>query len=50
MTGRDVTTMERMQCGSLSGLIAQTMTYRKYICELGEKASQSISLMIFIPS
>eukprot|EP00980_Cylindrotheca_fusiformis_P002855 scaffold672_cov126-Cylindrotheca_fusiformis.AAC.56 len=27
MTGRDVTTMERMQCGALSGLIAQTMAY-----------------------
>lgn len=51
MTGRDVTTMERMQCGSLSGLIAQTMTYRKYIfVNWGERASQSISLMIFIPS
>lgn len=27
MTGRDVTTMERMQCGALSGLFAQTMAY-----------------------
>lgn len=27
MTGRDLTTIERMQCGALSGLIAQTITY-----------------------
>jgi solute carrier family 25 protein 42 len=27
MTGRDVTTMERMQCGALSGLFAQTVAY-----------------------
>ena len=27
MTGRDVTTVERMICGGLSGLIAQTIAY-----------------------
>jgi len=27
MTGRDLTTIERMQCGALSGLFAQTITY-----------------------
>lgn len=27
MTGRDLTTIERMQCGALSGLFAQTLTY-----------------------
>jgi solute carrier family 25, member 42 len=27
MTGRDVTTIERMQCGGLAGLVAQTITY-----------------------
>jgi solute carrier family 25, member 42 len=27
MTGRDLTTIERMQCGALSGLLAQTITY-----------------------
>mmetsp|Transcript_6080 Transcript_6080/g.13141 ORF Transcript_6080/g.13141 Transcript_6080/m.13141 type:complete len:160 (-) Transcript_6080:53-532(-) len=27
MTGRDLTTIERMQCGALSGLFAQTVTY-----------------------
>jgi solute carrier family 25 protein 42 len=27
MTGREVTTIERMQCGAFSGLIAQTITY-----------------------
>jgi len=27
MTGRDLTTVERMKCGALSGLIAQTITY-----------------------
>ena len=27
MTGRDLTTIERMQCGAISGLFAQTMTY-----------------------
>ncbi|KAL3945228.1 MAG: hypothetical protein SGBAC_000701 [Bacillariaceae sp.] len=27
MTGRDVTTVERMVCGGLSGLIAQTIAY-----------------------
>mmetsp|Transcript_26901 Transcript_26901/g.62909 ORF Transcript_26901/g.62909 Transcript_26901/m.62909 type:complete len:140 (-) Transcript_26901:886-1305(-) len=27
MTGRDLTTIERMQCGGLSGLVAQTVTY-----------------------
>lgn len=27
MTGRDLTTIERMQCGAVSGLFAQTMTY-----------------------
>eukprot|EP00536_Pseudo-nitzschia_multiseries_P007585 jgi/Psemu1/195988/e_gw1.180.92.1 len=27
MTGRDLTTIERMQCGGLSGLFAQTVTY-----------------------
>ncbi|KAG7362812.1 mitochondrial carrier protein [Nitzschia inconspicua] len=27
MTGREVTTIERMQCGALSGLLAQTLTY-----------------------
>jgi solute carrier family 25, member 42 len=27
LTGRDLTTMERMQCGALSGLLAQTLTY-----------------------
>ena len=26
MTGRDLTTIERMQCGALSGLFAQTLT------------------------
>jgi len=27
MTGRDLTTVERMECGALSGLFAQTLTY-----------------------
>ena len=27
MTNRDLTTIERMQCGALSGLFAQTITY-----------------------
>ena len=27
MTGRDLTTIERMQCGAISGLFAQTITY-----------------------
>jgi solute carrier family 25 protein 42 len=27
MTGRDLTTIERVQCGAFSGLIAQTITY-----------------------
>mmetsp|Transcript_20711 Transcript_20711/g.51386 ORF Transcript_20711/g.51386 Transcript_20711/m.51386 type:complete len:423 (-) Transcript_20711:46-1314(-) len=27
ITGRDLTTIERMQCGALSGLFAQTITY-----------------------
>jgi Mitochondrial carrier protein len=27
MTGRDLTTIERMECGALSGLFAQTLTY-----------------------
>jgi len=27
VTGRDLTTIERMQCGALSGLFAQTITY-----------------------
>ena len=27
MTGRDLTTIERMQCGALSGLFAQSITY-----------------------
>ena len=27
MTGRDLTTTERMQCGAFSGLFAQTLTY-----------------------
>jgi hypothetical protein len=27
MTGRDLTTIERMQCGAFSGLFAQTLTY-----------------------
>jgi len=27
MTGRDVTTIERMQCGAVAGLVAQTVTY-----------------------
>jgi solute carrier family 25, member 42 len=27
MTGRDLTTVERMQCGAFSGLIAQSITY-----------------------
>jgi solute carrier family 25 protein 42 len=27
LTGRDLTTIERMQCGALSGLFAQTITY-----------------------
>jgi len=27
MTGRDVTTVERMVCGGLSGLVAQTIAY-----------------------
>lgn len=27
MTGRDLTTVERMQCGAVSGLVAQTITY-----------------------
>ena len=27
MTGRDLTTVERMQCGAVSGLFAQTLTY-----------------------
>lgn len=27
MTGKDLTTIERMQCGALSGLLAQTITY-----------------------
>ena len=27
MTGRDLTTVERMQCGAISGLFAQTITY-----------------------
>ena len=27
MTRRDLTTIERMQCGALSGLLAQTLTY-----------------------
>lgn len=26
-TGREATTMERLQCGALSGLVAQTVTY-----------------------
>lgn len=27
MTGRDLTTVERMECGAFSGLFAQTLTY-----------------------
>ena len=27
MTGRDLSTVERMQCGAISGLFAQTLTY-----------------------
>lgn len=27
MTGRDVTTIERMQCGAVAGLVAQSITY-----------------------
>jgi hypothetical protein len=27
MTGRDVTTVERLQCGAVAGLFAQTLTY-----------------------
>lgn len=27
MTGRDLTTIERMQCGAISGLFAQSITY-----------------------
>lgn len=27
LTGRDLTTVERMQCGAFSGLFAQTLTY-----------------------
>lgn len=27
MTGRDLTTIERMECGAISGLVAQTVTY-----------------------
>ena len=27
MTGREVTTIERMQCGAVAGLFAQTITY-----------------------
>ena len=27
MTGRDVTTLERLECGAVAGLFAQTLTY-----------------------
>lgn len=32
MTGRDLTTIERMQCGAISGLFAQTLTYPLEVC------------------
>lgn len=41
-TGRDVTTMERLQCGAFSGLIAQTVTYP---IEVTRRRMQTIGLL-----
>jgi hypothetical protein len=40
--GRDVTTMERLQCGAFSGLIAQTVTYP---IEVTRRRMQTIGLV-----
>ena len=40
--GRDVTTMERLQCGAFSGLIAQTITYP---IEVTRRRMQTIGLV-----
>ena len=42
MTGRDLTTIERMQCGAFSGLIAQTITYP---IEVTRRRMQTIGLV-----
>ena len=42
ITGRDVTTMERLQCGAFSGLIAQTVTYP---IEVTRRRMQTIGLV-----
>jgi Mitochondrial carrier protein len=41
-TGRDVTTIERLQCGAFSGLIAQTVTYP---IEVTRRRMQTIGLV-----
>lgn len=42
MTGRDVTTVERMQCGAVSGLFAQTLTYP---LEVARRRMQTIGVV-----
>lgn len=42
ITGRDVTTIERLQCGALSGLFAQTITYP---VEVTRRRMQTIGLV-----
>jgi Mitochondrial carrier protein len=42
LMGRDVTTMERLQCGAFSGLIAQTVTYP---IEVTRRRMQTIGLV-----
>eukprot|EP00934_Nitzschia_sp_Nitz4_P008600 Nitzschia sp. Nitz4//scaffold2_size372955//317031//318366//NITZ4_000464-RA/size372955-snap-gene-0.106-mRNA-1//-1//CDS//3329546901//8590//frame0 len=42
LAGRDVTTMERMQCGAFSGLVAQTLTYP---CEIVRRRMQTIGVV-----
>ncbi|EEC51868.1 predicted protein, partial [Phaeodactylum tricornutum CCAP 1055/1] len=47
MTQRDLTTIERMQCGAFSGLIAQSITYP---IEVTRRRMQTIGLVETLPS
>jgi hypothetical protein len=42
MTGRDVTTVERLQCGAVAGLFAQTLTYP---AEVTRRRMQTLGLV-----
>jgi solute carrier family 25, member 42 len=42
LTGREVTTLERLQCGAISGLVAQTVTYP---IEVTRRRMQTIGLV-----